>query len=37
MIPNGQVQTAIKLDGNTNNTTINNTQAYNNTAYGVYL
>ncbi len=37
MLPNGQVQTAIKLDGNTNNTTINNTQVYNNTAYGVYL
>jgi len=30
-------QAAIKFDGATNNSTINNTQVYNSSLYGIYL
>jgi len=37
MLPNNSVLTAIKFDGTTNNTTINDVQVYNTAAYGIYL
>ncbi len=37
MLPNNSVVTAIKFDGTTNNNTINDVQAYNTAAYGIYL
>ncbi len=37
MLPNNSVVTAIKFNGTTNNNTINDVQAYNTAAYGIYL
>jgi hypothetical protein len=36
-IPSVSAQSAIKFDGASNNSTINNVQAYNAAAYGIYL
>jgi len=36
-IPSAPAKTAIKFDGASNNSTINNAQVYNNIQYGIYL